>query len=1390
MVKRYFNWKLAIVLIIGLVIVAATAYGLRQWRRTNRAGNALELGNKAYEQQQWQEAAENLGRYIAINQSDISAFLKYADAQLNIRPLKSGNIQQAIGSYRNILRIEKGNLEAAKNLTELYLKMGMPGEAELIAKRALEVNQDAQLRSILASSFAAQRKFAEAVSELKDIIKIHPDYVLAYEALWKLAHQRPDISSQTPQHWINLVVKNNPSSAMAYIIRANSYLMEKDLENALADLAIAEKQDMTDTKVRLRLAIALINAGAIDKAEEQLKALHAATPTDQSLWQIWARLAQKFGSQEKKLEIAEAGLKELASQPWDFMLTAAELFIQADNTDRAEECISKLRQKDIALPSLAYYEGLIAEQKGHHLKAIKCWNEAIQLGNKDPRVRLTLALGLSRTGNNQSALKELRTLVSQTPGLLEAHMLLARLSVQVSDWQQVDKSARMALQLSPNNLSAVLLLLQSQIEMLPPDAADQQPQLVKDLQSQLVRLETASTGTVGVNLLKLRLAIKLNDLNKAKNLIKKKKNEQPQNVKIALTEVELLVAQNKKDQALSVANSIAQQFPDAAEPVTILASLLAQQDNVEKCQAVIEDAMSRIKDPASQKQLGLLLIKFHTKWQQPEKAYNLLGKLATQFPDDISIKRQLLTFEIKDKKLETAQQRIEKIKALEGENGWQWRYEQARLWFSGDDFQNRQVQIISLLKENLLTNQTDQASRILLAAAYEKAQDLYLALSTYRQALEMSPQDIRIIVPVISALYRAGEYDEADDVLSRTETEKIYHPDLQELQLQSYLREGQLDSASELMDEILNRDPDDQDVALSLALVKMRQGNFTQADELLGGLRTKTPDSFSIIFTQIQSYVFQGKVEDAIKLCDETVAKFNNTQSYILRSRTFATLNQIDKATNDLDHAAKADPNNIKVWVARSDLNVSINQFSKAANDINRALVLAPDNLQVQRRAISLFLMSGNSEIIQQGKNILNKALEANTQDGELLIYKAKLLIAERTAPALAEASGILQKITETEPKSDKAYVLLGNLLLSQGQSLKAMDAVLRGLANNPNNKQLLLLKANVEAGQSPVLAIPTLSSLREMDPNNLDITIRLANVYIAANENTKAISLLKQQLNLCEDVLSLQRCNSALAAALFKDGKNEESEKILNSLSQSYPDNSNIFFIQVSFLSESGRYRDMMAKIDDWSKRHPEDQQTLIAIAEGLIATPDKNKQALETAEKILRMVIAKTPDNTRAIQTLAILLQVASRDSEAADLNRQILNADPNNVVAMNNLAWTLSEEQGKHLQAVELANKGLEMAPQYADLIDTRGVAYHRLGEYDKAIADLTTCVKLYPEGTPGKLNSFFHLSRAFAAAGNKSKAIEYLNNTLSMQKQFGGLSPTDLDEANRLLGTLLK
>jgi tetratricopeptide (TPR) repeat protein len=104
------------------------------------------------------------------------------------------------------------------------------------------------------------------------------------------------------------------------------------------------------------------------------------------------------------------------------------------------------------------------------------------------------------------------------------------------------------------------------------------------------------------------------------------------------------------------------------------------------------------------------------------------------------------------------------------------------------------------------------------------------------------------------------------------------------------------------------------------------------------------------------------------------------------------------------------------------------------------------------------------------------------------------------------------------------------------------------------------------------------------------------------------------------------------------------------------------------------------------------------------------------------------------------------------------------------------------------LELAEKGLTIAPDYLDLIDTRGVIYYRLGEYEKAVQDLSKCVELYPPAAPSGVASRFHLARAYAKLGQKQKAVDLLNQALALESRIGGLSSADLNELKQLLKQL--
>lgn len=1390
MARRYFNWKLAIVLIVGVMVLGVTAYVLRQWQKETRAERGLELGNKAYEEQRYEEAVSYLGRYVGVYKDNIPAMLKYADANLHIIPLKRNNVQQAIGTYNIILRQDPANSEAARLLVDLYLNMlRLSGEAERIAKEFLDKADDLEVRKMYATALAGNRKFPEAIAEFRSIIADEPNQIMVYGYLGQMAGQFPAefAQNETPAYWYDEAVKKNPDSAMAYISRADFYLMTAEKDKALDQLEKAEKLDLTEENVRVMLAGEYLNAGLLDKAEKHLIAVREKESQNTALWNIWAQLAIKSNSKQKAIEVAEDGLESLSATPWEFMPRAAELFIMAGELQRAAECIEKLNQKDINPWMVAGLRAMLAEQKGDLRASAKYWQQSVSLGNKTPQAQLSLAGALSAIGDTQSAMRQLTAFLSRNPNSFAGHLALAGLLAKTGDWTGVAEHTRRALQLAPNNSEAAFLNIRARVQLLAGDpAAD--AQAWEDVTARLALLKTAEGGNMQARLLELQIKIQRGQFDEAGELIAEMKKDYPSQYEVAMAEVGLLAAQEgqeKKDRAIEMLNQVVNDFPEAAEPVGRLALMLDRRGNPQKSEAVVKQALERMKEPVARIELGLLLAQLYQEWGRPDDSYALLDELSKEDPDSIRVKRRLLNSKPVAEDSEKARKLIDEIKSIEGEDGWQWRFEQARIWFNGDEFSSRSSEIISVLKENLLANPDDLASRVMLAQTYQRSGRSETALATFREALSRSPRNVQLIVLTVTALFDAQEYDEAAEILNRISKEGLTSPQLQNLQLQNLIRLGELGSAADMLGEYLVTDPNNVSVGLSLALLKIEQNEFDDARKLLDELRAKDPNAMPTLVAQVRLHVREGKTDEALKLCDQIVEDNKNASAYIIRARTYISLEQLDKAGEDFDRAVAADPENPNILAARSDFYGLTGQNVKAMADIEKALELAPDDRGVQRRAVDIFLEARTRDKIRQAQAVIDRSLKANPNDSEMRLRKARTLLAEATAPAIENAVRILEKLTEDNPKFVSAWRILARVLMRQGLSARAIDTILEGLVHNERDKELLMLKAQAEASKSPFLAIATFKQLLVLDPNDIVVALSLADVYVATDEADKAESLLREHLTKC-DASYRRICRTALATAMYSNNKKTEAKAELDSLIAEEPNDPSPALAMVRMFEKDKLWDQIERQAGDWYRRHPEDIQTPRAMA-GILAS-NEGEAPKKAGERVLRLMFADRPRDIQIVGTLAVLMQTQGRDDEAAEFYRRAIEIKPDDVVSMNNLAWIICENQGRHAEAVELAEKGLALAPEYIDLIDTRGVAYYRMGRFDDAIRDFSECIKLYPEDTPAVTAAHFHLARALAKAKRTDESVENLNKALRLNDKVGGLSPDDLVEVNNLLEKL--
>jgi tetratricopeptide (TPR) repeat protein len=259
-----------------------------------------------------------------------------------------------------------------------------------------------------------------------------------------------------------------------------------------------------------------------------------------------------------------------------------------------------------------------------------------------------------------------------------------------------------------------------------------------------------------------------------------------------------------------------------------------------------------------------------------------------------------------------------------------------------------------------------------------------------------------------------------------------------------------------------------------------------------------------------------------------------------------------------------------------------------------------------------------------------------------------------------------------------------------------------------------------------------------------------------------------------------------ALAASLYKAGERENARVLFNALMQAEPDDPLPVVTLAQLLGQEKRWSELNQLVTQWRGAHPDDTATTGALAGALTRTGDK--EAMQMAEDLLRVMLERNPKSVPSLMLLAMLMQNSGRNEESVALNRRVLEVDPNNVVALNNLAWVLCEQQGQYQEALELAEKGLKMAPAYADLIDTRGTIHYRLGHLDEAVRDYSRCIELYPANLPAVGTSRFNLARAYAElGGSKTEAAQQLKQVIASCKTYSERGATT--EAKKLLRQVL-
>jgi Flp pilus assembly protein TadD len=135
--------------------------------------------------------------------------------------------------------------------------------------------------------------------------------------------------------------------------------------------------------------------------------------------------------------------------------------------------------------------------------------------------------------------------------------------------------------------------------------------------------------------------------------------------------------------------------------------------------------------------------------------------------------------------------------------------------------------------------------------------------------------------------------------------------------------------------------------------------------------------------------------------------------------------------------------------------------------------------------------------------------------------------------------------------------------------------------------------------------------------------------------------------------------------------------------------------------------------------------------------------------------------PANSTVGVELALALAAAGRKQDAKDAYEQAIKLNPQDGVALNNLAFLIAESGSGDLdQALTYAQRAKQVFPNLTEVSDTLGWIYLKKNMSDNAMDIFQGLVNQKPENSTYR----YHLGMALAQKGDKPRAIRELQQAL--------------------------
>ena len=488
-----------------------------------------------------------------------------------------------------------------------------------------------------------------------------------------------------------------------------------------------------------------------------------------------------------------------------------------------------------------------------------------------------------------------------------------------------------------------------------------------------------------------------------------------------------------------------------------------------------------------------------------------------------------------------------------------------------------------------------------------------------------------------------------------TTTSKEWQPPAEVARGLKALKEGDQATAEQAFQARLKSRPDDADALGGLGVIRQQQHRLAEAEKLLSqATRQNDGSRWQVALNEVRYW-------SALQQARDAQAKGQTAQAQVL-----------------VNQALRLNPNGVDARLALADIQASAGQFDDAQRNYRQILNQRRDDPQAQEGLVSVLLKSGKNDEALQLINSLPATGQAKIgQSARLQALRATQLAAlAEQRNDLPAARNALQDALRVEPDNIWTRFALARLNLAMGEPQKARDLINAMLQARPDNADALYVSAllsvqmgewkaaqttlgrlrpdqrtpdmdalaadvslNLQLRQAIELgkrgqrqeALTLLDRIQPMANNSPDRMASLASAYVDIGEPTRALALMRGQLQ--NTTAPSADFILQYAAILLKTGEDAQVNEILRDL-QNRP------------LNAPARKR-----FDDLLYRYR------IRQADQL-----RERGNLASAYDTLAPALAQRPGDSAAVAALARMYSANGDTAKALELYKPLLQRQPN--------------------------------------------------------------------------------------------------------------------------------